>query len=366
MERHEVSICRDAQSSDNPCGPPHTEGRRLHFVGTMPQFDTAAQAFAWQVGELGHRVRRLSGGETGPRLSWFVPLVKDLKRNPKIRALREGHWTAYDDVDRLAVRRGSRLEPGDIPLRLAEWAEEELAILDTAGTPATRERPLQIGVPSYLDLALFILGPVGALRHSAAFLDAVCAEVDRVVALGGDRVVLQVETPAALIAVTSAPAPLRSVVARIMGRLLLRQIRRMDGGSRVGLHLCLGDMGHKARVRLESAAPLVQLAQALIRRWPTGRTLEFVHLPLCGGEHPPSTDPAFYAPLRSLRSLPRAVTVVAGIAHENQSPELQLSVRGMVEAAVGRQVDVATACGLGRRTAQQARKAVDRMLALLD
>ncbi|MFJ3224492.1 hypothetical protein ACIPJS_14210 [Streptomyces sp. NPDC086783] len=335
-------------------------------MGTMPQFGTAAEAFAWQVGELGPRIRRLSGGETGPRLSWFVPLVKDLKNNPKIRTLREGEWTAYDDVDRLAVRRGARLTREDIPLRLAEWAEEELAILEDAGTPATRERPLQIGVPSYLDLALFILGPAGALRHSAAFLDAVCTEVDRVVSLAGDRVVLQVETPAALIAVASTPAPLRAAVARILGRLLLRQIRRAEDGSRLGLHLCLGDMGHEARVRLKSADPLVRLTVALARRWPTGPTLEFLHLPLCGGEHPPSTDPAFYAPLRRLRSLPPAVTLIAGIAHENQSPEQQLVVRGMVESAVDRQVDIATACGLGRRTGHRARQAVDRMLALLN
>ncbi|MDH6222268.1 hypothetical protein [Streptomyces pseudovenezuelae] len=66
--------------------------------------------------------------------------MKELKSSPKIRALREGDWTDYDDVDRLTVRRGSRREPEDIALRLAEWAHEELTVLKDAGTPAAPER----------------------------------------------------------------------------------------------------------------------------------------------------------------------------------------------------------------------------------
>ncbi|MFJ4467911.1 hypothetical protein ACIP2X_10615 [Streptomyces sp. NPDC089424] len=339
--------------------------RRLHFVGTMPQFGTAAEAFSWQVSQLGDRVRRLSGGETGPRLSWFVPLVKELKNDPKIRAVREGDWTDYDDVDRLAVRRGYELRPEDIPLRLAAWAQEELAVLDAAGTPATAERPLQIGVPSPLDLALFILGPAGALRHVSVFLKAVAAQIERIVAVGGDRVVLQLETPAALIAVSSAPTPLRRAVAELMGRLTLQQVTRAPHGTRLGLHLCLGDMGHKARVRMRNADPLVRLANVLARRWPSGRTLEYLHLPLCGGEQPPSTDPDFHAPLRRLR-IPASVELVAGIAHEKQGRDDQLAVRALVEAATGRRVDIATACGLGRRSAAEADEAVARMLLLLE
>ena len=121
-------------------------------------------------------------------------LVKELKSSPKIRALREGDWTDYDDVDRPAVRRGSRLEPKDIPLRLAEWAHEELTVLKDAGTPAAPERPLQVGIPSYLDLALFMFGPLGAVRYGAVLRQTVATQVDQIVALGGDTVVLQLET----------------------------------------------------------------------------------------------------------------------------------------------------------------------------
>jgi hypothetical protein len=42
--------------------------RHLHFVGTMPQFADARTALAWQLDELAGQIRRVSGGETGPRL----------------------------------------------------------------------------------------------------------------------------------------------------------------------------------------------------------------------------------------------------------------------------------------------------------
>jgi hypothetical protein len=336
--------------------------RRLHFVGTMPQFGTADEAFTWQLTELGAQVRRLSGGETGPRLAWFVPLVQELKRHPKIRAVREGDWTDYKDVDRLAVRRGEQLTSGDIPLHLAEWAKEELTVLEDSGSRATPDRPLQIGVPGYLDMALFIFGPSGAVRHGKAFLDAVAAQIEEISAVAGDRVVYQLETPAALIAVSSAPPPIRAVLADLMSRMVLRQVARAPQGTRFGLHLCLGDMGHEAKLQPKTAAPLVTLANALQRHWPEGRTLEYLHLPLCGGQQPPSTDPGYYAPLTKLTGEP---PLVAGIAHEAQPLADQLVVRRLVEDAVGRPVDIASACGLGRRTPEQATDAVARMRALL-
>ncbi|WP_432937928.1 hypothetical protein ACQPXM_26105 [Kribbella sp. CA-253562] len=43
----------------------------------------------------------------------------------------------------------------------------------------------------------------------------------------------------------------------------------------------------------------------------------------------------------------------------------QLVVRDLVEQAVGRPVDIAAACGLGRRTPEQAVDAVARMRALV-
>ncbi|MFC9847625.1 hypothetical protein ACFWFF_17250 [Streptomyces sp. NPDC060223] len=342
-----------------------TDRRRLHFVGSLPQFDDATSAFRWQQHELAGRVRRLSGGETGPRLQWFVPLVKAIKALPHIRTVQDGEWTGYDDTDRLKVQRGSRLTPGDIPMRLSEYAREELAALDALGTPASADLPLQVGVPGYLDMALFIFGPVGVFRHARAFRDATAGQIADVHRTAGDALVFQLEVPAALIAVVSAPRPLRPLLARLMARLVTSQVSKAPQGSRFGVHLCLGDLGHRALKIPSSAAPQAVLANALVRRWPQGRPLEFVHLPLSGGDQPPVTSTAYYAPLRRLR-VPSDVSVVAGIAHEEQPAGDQLAVRALVEEALGRRTDIATACGLGRRTSEQAARAVDSMRVLLD
>jgi hypothetical protein len=331
--------------------------RRLHFVGTLPQFADPESALAWQASEVHGELRRWNGGETGARLLWFVPVMRALKASPKIRALRHGDWSGYDDVDRLAVRRGERLLPSDIPLEMVENFDHERALL-----PDT-DRPLQVSVPGYLDMALFTFGPTGVPRYARVFRDALTAQIAAIHARAGDGAVFQLEVPAALVAVAATPPPLRAAMADLMARLVTRQVADAPEGSRFGLHLCLGDLGHRALRQLRSADPLVRLANAVVRHWPSGRGLDFVHLPMSGGDQPPSTDPAFYAPLRSLRT---GCPVIAGIAHEEQDLADQVVVRRLVEDAVGTPVDIATSCGLGRRTPEQALRAVDRMRALLE
>jgi hypothetical protein len=251
----------------------------------------------------------------------------------------------------LAVRRGQQLR---IPLRLAHYAAEDRAALvslvDDAGLPP------QVGVPGYLDMALFTFGPLGAIRHARRFLAAVADQITRIAA---PDVVFQLEVPAALIAV--APGPLRRPMAAFMAHLVTRQVARAPQGSRFGVHLCLGDLGHRALRQLRDATPLVLLANAIVRGWPADRSLDYVHLPMSGGDQPPPTTPDFYAPLRRLHSMP----LIAGIAHELQEPADQLRVRDLVEAAAGRQVDIATSCGLGRRTPEAAELAVQAMRKLV-
>jgi hypothetical protein len=160
--------------------------RHLHFVGTMPQFADAKTALAWQLDESPGRLRRLSGGETGPRLLWIAALIDELAQLPQIRTVRSGEWTGYDDAVRLAVRRGARLTAADIPLHLAEHAREELNALQDIGSPATARLPLQIGVPRYLDLALFAFGPLGVFGHSRPFLRALAGQVSVVPGYAAD------------------------------------------------------------------------------------------------------------------------------------------------------------------------------------
>jgi hypothetical protein len=115
-------------------------------------------------------------------------------------------------------------------------------------------------------MALFVFGPIGVFRHARAFRDATTAQIADVHDAAGDAVVFQLEVPAALIAVVSAPRPLRPLLARLMARLVTKQVAKAPRGSRFGIHLCLGDLGHRALKTPASADPQMRLANALIRR----------------------------------------------------------------------------------------------------
>ena len=114
---------------------------------------------------------------------------------------------------------------------------------------------------------------------------------------------------------------------------------------------------------MKDVSPLVHLTDALVSRWPAGRPLEFVHVPLAAADEPPARDPAFYAALAGLR-LPPEVRFVAGLVHEDRTLDEQLRTRALLDDLLGRPVDVATSCGLGRRTQAAAESTMDRAAAL--
>lgn len=132
-----------------------------------------------------------------------------------------------------------------------------------------------------------------------------------------------------------------------------------------GLHLCLGDMNNKAFGTMSDVAPLVELTNAIVRRWPSHQRLSYVHAPFAAADQPATTDPAFYAPLAGLQ-LPPGTRFVAGFAHESQPLDDQLRVRSLVEEGLGHPVDISAACGLGRRTPEAGLSVLHRTAELLD
>jgi hypothetical protein len=172
----------------------------------------------------------------------------------------------------------------------------------------------------------------------------------------GKDVVFQIELPAEMVAVAVTPRLLRPVVARWMSAVSVELARMSNPGTRFGVHLCFGDLGNRAMTGLRrDYAAAVQLANAIVAAWPSAATLEYLHIPLAAGNAPPSLLRSYYAPLSKL-TLPPSSRLVAGFVHENLSEAQLLQVLELVETAAGRQVDVAAACGLGRRDPQVARR----------
>jgi hypothetical protein len=125
-------------------------------------------------------------------------------------------------------------------------------------------------------------------------------------------------------------------------------------------------MNHKSVTGMRDIRPAVLVASEIGAAWPADRPLEFIHMPFAAAEEPPSFDPAFYAPLREL-NIPSSVRFVAGCIDESLSADQQVELLRLIETEVGREVDVAAACGLGRRPdVSQAWDAIEKALLLVE
>jgi hypothetical protein len=333
--------------------------REAHLVGSLPG-STAAEAMGTALGILGPHLRSLPDGETGERRNWILSIVESLRAHPDLELRREGDWSGYNETPRFRVRRGHRLLGATLDLGHVVAVRESFPAFEEARAAAGREDlAFQQGVPSDLDLAMFALGPLGALRYRRPFTEATLVEVREIAARTGPGTLFQVEMPAELVLLARAPAPARPPLARLLARGVTQLAAGAPRGTRFAVHLCLGDMNNRAFGTMGDVGPVVLLANALVAAWPATRPLDLVHAPFSAADRPATTDPAFYLPLRRLR-LPAGVRFAAGFVHEAQSPGDQRRVRTMVEEHLGRAAVISSACGLGRRSREDARAVLER------
>ncbi len=342
---------------------PEAAIRRAHMVGSVPE-PTADEAMRVTMEQLGPELDYLPDGETGDRRNWVISMIEGFRGHPDLRLTKEGDWSDYDKLPRFAVRPGHRLYGAAIDLGITEAARGALPAFRAAQQAGRPDLLFQVGIPGDIDLALFTFGPSGPLRRLRPFTEALATVMHQVHHQYAGDVLFQVEVPVEQVLVGRAPAAARPALARLLARRVAALALGAPAGARFGVHLCLGDMNHRALGQVTDASPLVLLASAIAARWPAGRSLRYVHAPLAAADDPPSTSPAFYAPLADLELDP-GVRFVAGFAHEDQDALTQFRVRQMIEDAIGYPVDVSTSCGLGRRTPAAARAAMGRIKLLL-
>ena len=332
----------------------HRDTRRTLLVGSIPAPDTH-EAVKLALTELGPTLMSIPDGETGPRSQWVASIIAELRNHPAVVRQKDGRWSDYNDRPRYRVRRGATLDPDLLQLGYDTALQESRPVLDGLVAEFGMAGAIyQVGVASGLDLAMLAFGPAGALRYRKAFNIAASREIRSIRRILGDDVVFQIELPAELVAVSRAPGILRPAVARWMAAASVEPAKLASNGTKFGVHLCFGDLNHKALMKVgEDCAPTVQLANAIAVRWPRHTSLSYVHLPLAAGDNPPSLAESYYAPLANL-SLPAETRLVAGFVHEALAEDQLREVLRMVESAAGRQVDVAAPCGLGRRDAAMA------------
>lgn len=330
-----------------------------HLVGSLPG-DTPEEAMRLALERLGPHLRWLPDGETGERRDWIVHIIESLRSHPDLELRREGAWNDYDDVPRFAVRDGHTLTGESLDFGHVAAFEHSYPLFTKLRAEHGRDDlAFQVGLPGDLDMALFTLGPTGPLRHRAAFTEAILRQIRAIHQRAGDDVVFQIEVPAELVFVARTPGPAQPAVAGYLAGGLADLAAAAPIGTRFGIHLCLGDMNHRALGRLRDVRPVVALANALQARWPPRARLEFVHVPLAAAEEPPPNRRGFYRPLQGL-ALEPDVAVIAGFVHERLSPGAHRALLDHLTELAGRPVAVATSCGLGRRERESASATLDR------
>lgn len=333
--------------------------REAHLLGSLPG-PTPAAAMATALDVLGPRLRSLPDGETGSRRNWIVSIVDGLRAHPDLELRKEGDWSDYDRTPQLRVRKGRRLYGAALDFGHVSAVRASFPAFQEATAAAGRpDLAFQEGVPGDLDLAMFTLGPAGALRNRRAFTEASLAEIRDVAALAGPSTLFQIEVPVELVLLAKAPAAARPALAKLLGRGVSALAAGTAEGTRFAVHLCLGDMNNRAFGTMTDVSPLVLLANAVLATWPAGRPLQILHAPFAAAGSPAATDRAFYAPLAGLH-LPAGVRFAAGFAHEAQALTDQRQIRTVIEDLLGREVVISAACGLGRRTEPAARAVLER------
>jgi hypothetical protein len=321
--------------------------RRAHLVGSIPAA-TAADAMRLAVERLGPDLDYLPDGETGERRNWLISMIDGLHGHPDLRLVREGDWSDYGKTPRFALRPGRRLYGAALDLGIVAAARSAAPGYRALQAAGQAPRRFQVGIPGDIDLAMFTFGPSGPVRHLRAFTEALAMTMHQVYDLLGDDLLFQIEVPAETVLLARAPSPVRPAAASLLAGRIAALAQGAPEGARFGIHLCLGDMNHRALGVISDSSPLVLLANAVADRWPTRRPLHYVHAPLAAADNPPPRDPAFYAPLAGLRLGPD-VRFIAGFAHEDQDAVTQFRIRQMIEDAVGHPVGISASCGLGRR-----------------
>ena len=326
--------------------------RSVHLVGTIPA-GSASDAYRFVTDILGDTIGpSMPDGETGDRADWVNRLVEHLRQHPDLEAHREGSWSGYRDTPAFRVKRGNQLRWVDLDY----FREFERSWNDYENMVAGSGRRFQVGIPGHFDVAAIAFGfnPVAAVRNLAPFRDATIREMGAIWGKGQDTVLFQIEIPIELILLSKLPPPARAAAAPRMAREVLRLVEAAPGSSMFGIHLCLGDLNNEALGNPVDAGPLVTMANAIMAEWPTGRTLDYIHAPFAHGRRPPTMDPDYYEPLNRLW-IPEHVRFIAGIIHEATTINKLVLVRDQIEYNLGRRVDLAASCGLGRRTREAAK-----------
>lgn len=339
--------------------------RSALLVGSLP-FEDEATCMRIALDALGPHLFSLPDGEVGTksaqfprgnRIAWVIYAIEmltaerenwEIVKEP-VRAA-DGMATDYDHIQKLKPRRSPKELPTHVRLGYDAFFRSSFPIFqrlaDERGLTGLK---FQFGIPTGFAMGFAFASQLDWLRYTGAFNTILAREVNHALAAVGDDVIIQLELPPELYAANLLPSPLRRLALWPVHDIL----KKIRPGAQIGIHLCLGDFRNEALVHPKTLATMVDYSNLLVATWPDAHRLVYIHYPFAEGAVPPPTDPRHYAPLRDV-VLPAGARFIAGFVHEKLSLVENARILDAIEDARGQAVDVASSCGLGRRTVAEA------------
>jgi hypothetical protein len=352
--------------------------RAALLVGSMPFADEEA-CMTEALDALGTHLFALPDGEIGDksplfpkgnRIAWVMYAIEMLTADqeswqivkPAVRGA-DGLAVNYQSIQKLKPRHSPAAMPQHVSLGYDGFFRCSYPrFKQLAAERGLAHLKFQMGIPTGFAMGFAFASALDWLRYTNAFNTVLAREVNRMLEDAGDDLVVQIELPAEVYAASILPGPLMGLSLRPLYDLL----GKIRPATQIGIHLCLGDFHNEAIVHPKTLDKLVAFSNRMVAGWPSAQRLAYVHYPFAEGAIAPRTDAAYYRPLRDIR-LPAQTHFVAGFVHEGLSLEENKRLLDTIEQARGQVVAVASSCGLGRRSPDDARKVLEltRQLAAL-
>jgi hypothetical protein len=339
--------------------------RSALLVGSMP-FEDEETCMRQALAVLGPHLFSLPDGEVGDktpqfpkgnRIAWVMYAVEVLTADREswqivkepVRAA-DGLAADYTSIQKLKPRRSPRELPAFVSLGYDTYFQKSYPrFKQLAAEHGLGHLKFQLGIPTGFAMGFAFASQLDWLRYTNAFNTVLAREVNAALQVAGDNLIVQLELPPEVYAASILPRPLLGMALRPVHDLL----RKITPGAQIGIHLCLGDFRNEAIVHPKTLNKLVAFSNRLVESWPRTHKLVYIHYPFAEGAIPPTTDTEYYEPLKHIRLDPDT-RFVAGFVHEKLSLEEHISILTAIEQASGQTVDVASSCGLGRRTPEEA------------
>jgi len=316
--------------------------RRAWLGGSLPG-STPEQAMTLALDELGPHLLALPGGETR-RPNWAASITDELAKTSMFTIAKPGDGADYDDLPQLAPVNGD-LAALDLGYYSIYQAENPVAhrLVTQRGLALS----FQVDIVGPFDQAMLTVGPRRYLKYYKAFEAATLRDI-MAIFTHDETVLFQLSVPLELVGSLTVPAMARNLVTRKLVKKITDFVSLCPPGLRLGVHLCLGDYGHKSKARLPQLVPLMDFANTLLETWPAGYPLAYFTLPVAEAEVPPVLEPSWYTDLARLH-VPTGVRVVLGVCHEKVTTADLRPIVAIADSLLKHQVVVGASCGLALR-----------------